>query len=72
MKELIAALPIETIVFCWTMTLWPFSCLFFSWSPQNKGMSFPPLDISDKIIPAEGCFAFICMHGVAAKHSSED
>lgn len=72
MEELIASLLIETVVFCWTMTSWPFSCLFFNCSPQKKGKSFPPLDISDKIIPAEGCFAFICTRGVAAKHSSED
>lgn len=31
----------------------------------------PPLDISDKVMPAEGCFAFSCMLGAAAKHSCE-
>lgn len=41
-------------------------------SKEKKGKSLPPLDISDKIIPAGGCFAFICTCGAAAKHSSEE
>lgn len=69
MRELIAPLLVETLVLCWAVTLWPFSSLFFNWSPQKKRK--PPLDISDKVIPAEVCFAFSCMLGVAAKHLCE-
>lgn len=36
MRELIAPLLVETLVLCWAVTLWPFSYLFFNWSPQKK------------------------------------